>query len=204
MLQELIHALESHYGTPAITPPGAPFDMVVWENVQAIVQEERQKRSVRPLKATAAERPILRDRRLQQVHQLVMELFNGDFNRVLELPVREASSALQLFPGINTLAAEKILLYYRRLPVLAVDRHGLRALLRIGYGIACSTLESTYRCVQEAVNKQIVDDYDWLIRAQQLLRIHGQEVCKHSKPRCPDCPVQTMCAYARNRKQKGS
>jgi endonuclease III len=32
----------------------------------------------------------------------------------------------------------------------------------------------------------------------ELLRQHGQELCRRSSPRCGECPVQTGCAYNRN------
>jgi hypothetical protein len=36
---------------------------------------------------------------------------------------------------------------------------------------------------------------DWLIRAHQLLRRHGQELCRRSRPRCAACPLTAQCAY---------
>jgi endonuclease III len=38
-------------------------------------------------------------------------------------------------------------------------------------------------------------DFDWLIATHQLLRRHGQELCKTSEPLCPPCPIKATCRY---------
>ena len=37
---------------------------------------------------------------------------------------------------------------------------------------------------------------DFLIRMHHLLRRHGQELCKHSAPRCDACPLAAECPSA--------
>jgi endonuclease III len=32
-------------------------------------------------------------------------------------------------------------------------------------------------------------------RAYLLLKKHGQEICKRSKPKCESCPLAAHCAY---------
>jgi adenine-specific DNA glycosylase len=34
-----------------------------------------------------------------------------------------------------------------------------------------------------------------LIRAHQLLREHGQELCRRSRPSCERCPLSDVCLY---------
>ena len=199
MLRDVLILLESQYGTPGVLAPGGLLDMIVWENVSQLVREQRRKSA-----ANRSSRDFSADRRheekLGRITQLVMELFGGDIQRLLDLPPDQARKALQLFPGINIAGAEKILLFHRRLPVLALDSNGLRSLLRLGYGKKGSTFEATYLGVQDAVQTEIVSDYEWLIRAHHLLRIHGEQICRSAKPRCPNCPVRNICVYARERK----
>ena len=195
MLHDVLNALENHYGTPGLSPAGGPLDMILWENITAIVNEENARRKSRRPGLTSASR----SRNLRKISQLVMELFDGDITRLLNLPIDQAKKALQLFPGINEPGAEKILLLTRRLPVLALDSNGLRSLLRLGFGTQRSTFAASYFSVQEAIGPQTTSDFDWLIRAHHLLRIHGQEICRPVKPRCFDCPVRQMCVYARER-----
>ena len=81
---------------------------------------------------------------------------------------------------------------------MALDSNGLRVLCRVGFAEEQKNYSATYRLVQDAIREQLPQDFDSLIRAHQLLRQHGQELCKRSKPRCTDCPLQTECAYNRN------
>ena len=39
----------------------------------------------------------------------------------------------------------------------------------------------------------ILSDAPRMIRAHQLLRRHGQELCKTNEPRCPRCPLAARC-----------
>ena len=124
-----------------------------------------------------------------------MQEFEGDFDRVLEQPLAKAKKSLKKFPGIGDPGAEKILLFSRTHPILALDSNGLRVLLRLGYGEERKSYASTYRSVQEAVEGESKKDFDWLIAAHQLLRRHGQELCKMNAPICPPCPLKKYCVY---------
>jgi len=89
-------------------------------------------------------------------------------------------------------------MFNRRFRGLALESNGLRALLRIGYGTEEKNYAATYRSVRKAIQTEIIDDYDWLIRAHQLLRIHGQQLCKRNLPRCNSCPLVRACFYVRD------
>jgi endonuclease-3 len=97
--------------------------------------------------------------------------------------------------GIGEPGAEKILSFCRAHPIFALESHGLRVLLRLGFGKEQKNYASSYRSVQEAVAKGLKRDCDWLIRAHQLLRQHGQEICRRTHPDCPPCPLTKVCGY---------
>src|SRR5439155_8731605 len=102
-------------------------------------------------------------------------------------------------------SAEKVLLFTRSYPVLGLDSNGLRVLLRLGFGEEKKNYSASYRSVREAIQDDLNDDYDWLIDAHLLLRQHGKELCKTSRPLCEKCPARTSCAYyARVRTASGS
>jgi endonuclease III len=73
----------------------------------------------------------------------------------------------------------------------------LRVLCRVGFADEQKNYSATYRLVQDAIREQLPRDYDSLIRSYRLLRKHGQELCKRSKPRCAKCPLRNVCAYGR-------
>ena len=91
--------------------------------------------------------------------------------------------------------AEKLFLFSRTHRILALDSNGLRVLLRLGYGEERKSYSSTYRSAQYAVERELKKDYDWLIAAHQLLRHHGQELCKTARPLCSRCPLKSSCRY---------
>jgi endonuclease III len=115
----------------------------------------------------------------------------------LKKPLPQAKKALKKFPGIADPGAEKILLFTRSYPVMALESNGLRVLCRVGFADEQKNYSVTYRSIQNAIHGQLPRDYDSLIRAYQLLRQHGQELCKRSKPRCAQCPLGDSCDYGR-------
>jgi endonuclease III len=219
MLKRILDLLEAHYGRPGMIPIGGPLEMILWENVAYLVNDERRKQTYEKLRQDVGTSPqqvlnasltqlrqalegggIIMDRRVKKlstIMRITMDEFGGDLNQILDFSPDKAKKALRLFPGIGEPGAEKILLFCRRLPVLALESNGLRVLLRLGFGTEQKNYSATYRSVGKAVQPHITEDYDWLIRAHQLLRIHGQQLCKRNSPRCKQCPLLDTCDYGR-------
>jgi endonuclease-3 len=99
------------------------------------------------------------------------------------------------FPSIGEPGAEKILLFGRSHAVLGLDSNGVRALTRLGVVHEAKTYSATYRAVQAALAPYQSQGFDWLIRAHQLLRQHGQELCRRTQPHCDRCPLTDTCAF---------
>ena len=142
--------------------------------------------------------PEMRAQRLKEIAQIVLNDFGGDLDSALRLPLKQALKELQKFPSIGQPGAEKILLFTKSYPILALESNGLRVLLRLGYGTEGKNYSASYRSVQQALADQIGDDFEFLIRAHQLLRQHGKELCKTSNPLCQSCSLQMSCAYFKN------
>ncbi len=112
--------------------------------------------------------------------------------------MRPALAALKKFPAIGTPGAEKVLLFTRTAPLLALESNGLRVLLRLGVAPEGKGYDASYRAVRDALAGEITGRAcEWLIRAHQLLRRHGQELCTRSHPRCDACPLEATCAWPR-------
>jgi endonuclease III len=140
--------------------------------------------------------PDVSAEKLLAIAKIAYEEFDSDLRSVLKKPLPQAKKALKKFPGIGDPGAEKILLLTGSYPVMALDSNGLRVLCRVGFAEQ-KNYSATYRLVQDAIREQLPRDYDSLIRAHQLVRQHGQELCKRSKPRCTECPVRDSCNYGR-------
>jgi endonuclease III len=52
-----------------------------------------------------------------------------------------------------------------------------------------------YREAQGAIQSEIPEKFDARQRAYLLLKTHGQETCKRTKPKCEVCPVRSQCAF---------
>ena len=216
-LPEIVTSLIRYYGEPADPITDDPFELILIENVAYLVSDDRRAEAFRALrkypgskphqilsasdesllKATriGGMRPEERASRLREIALIALSEFGGDLQTALRLRLAKAKQALRKFPGIGEPGAEKILLFTRSYPGLALDSNGLRVLLRLGFGEEKKNYTATYKSVQEAIAPQLPADYGWLINAHLLLRQHGKELCKTSRPLCEKCPVRKSCKY---------
>ena len=215
---KLVDKLQQHYGAPAPPPSTDPLELIIWENIAYLANDKRRAEAFAILKRTIGTRPdqilaaqhsalaaigkagILPDvsaEKLLTIAKIAHEEFQSDLGFVLRKPLTQAKKALKRFPGIGDPGAEKILLFTRSYPLMALESNGLRVLCRVGFADERKDYSATYRSIQDAIRGQLPKDYDSLIRAHQLLRHHGQELCKRSKPRCAECPLSDGCNYGR-------
>jgi endonuclease-3 len=215
-LSQVVEHLQTHYGQPKVPKLHGPWEMVLWENAAYLADDDRRRQAFQALKKQIGTEPgqilsasdeallevtrhgILADqfaRKLRKCAQIALEEFDGDLRPVLKLPFARAKKALQKFPGIGEPGAEKILLFSHTYLVLALESNGLRVLLRLGFGEEKKSYATTYRLVQKAVEEGLDKDYAWLIKAHLLLRQHGKELCKRTKPECQKCPLAPDCEF---------
>jgi endonuclease-3 len=213
-LPGIIQQLEVYYGKPDPPQVTSPWELIVWENVAYLVDDARRQTAMKMLREQVGSSPeqilaappdrllkvaahgIVPAQSVKKLHRcatIALEEFGGNLQPILHRPLTEAKKALKRFPSIGDPGAEKILLFSCAHPVFALDSNGLRVLVRLGFGEEKPNYATMYRQVQEAIQQEIVKEYSWLIKAHQLLRQHGQELCKRSKPRCGSCPLATEC-----------
>jgi len=215
--QQIIAALQKHYGRPQPPVTRDPFEMIIWETIGYLVDDDRRKVAFDTLATEVELEPTaileaslpkltsiakmggihdaLRAQRLKEAAQIVLNEFAGNLSSVLRMPRPEAVKALKLFPSFSDPGAEKILLFAAAYPLLALDSNGLRVLLRLGFGEEKKSYSASYKSVQAALQDQIGNDCEFLITAHQLLRQHGQRLCKTNNPRCDVCPIRRVCQY---------
>jgi endonuclease III len=215
-LPKVIDQLGAYYGEPRPPEVTDPWDMIVWENIAYLVDDARRQKAMEALRATIGIRPeqilgatpaqllkaairgIVPDQSVEKLRhcaRIALEEFGGDLRPILKRPLAQAKQALKRFPSIGAPGAEKILLFCCAFPIFALESNGLRVLVRLGYGEERPNYSMTYRLVQEGIKGELVKEYSWLIRAHQLLRQHGQELCRRSKPYCKKCPLLTQCPW---------
>jgi len=217
-LPKLLDRLERQYGHPPRPLPKRALDWILWENAGYLVSDERRREAYRALeRATGLEaagilalpRDGLReiaalggmhsDRRVEKlvaIASTVEQEFDGDLESALALPIPKARRALKKFPGIGDPGADKILLFTKTHALPSVESNGLRVLLRLGLVAEAKSYSTTYRAARSVLEQHADRGAVWLIRAFELLRIHGRELCKNNGPLCDACPLADGCPSA--------
>jgi endonuclease III len=212
----VVDTLAQFYGEP--DPPAVtdPFQMILWENIAYLANDARRAEAFDELRNKVGLRPadirkashkalllvtskgIVPENSVEKLRSaaaIAKEFFGDDLTSALKKPVAAARKELRRFPSIGEPAAEKILLFNHKLAVLALDSTGLRVLLRLGFAAEKKSYSATYKGAQQALASQLPASYDALVRAHQLLRQHGQELCKRNNPLCARCPLRAQCAF---------
>lgn len=217
-LARILATLRRFYGAPAHPAIRDPFHLVLWEQVGYMASDPKRQVAFDALRTRVGLAPDdiahashatlqtitrlggaiaadLRATRLHQSAELVLRRWNGDLREALRLPYREARKAVAEFAMIGEPGADKILVIAGKARLLPLDSNGLRVLSRIGLIDADKNYSRMYRRAQEALAPSLPKGHDALIAAHQLLRRHGQELCKTNEPACHLCPVRPSCAY---------
>ena len=215
--KKIIDKIKLHHGQPKPPQSSDPFELILLENIAYLADDARREAAFEELRNTIGLRPVdilaapleklisvtrlggihaeQRAQRLMESAQIVFNDFSGDLTTTLKLPFPQALKALKQFRSIGEPGAEKILLFTETYPVLALESNGLRVLLRVGFGEEKKNYSASYKSVRLALQDQLGDDCEFLIRAHLLLRLHGKTICKTSTPLCESCPIASLCDY---------
>jgi endonuclease-3 len=176
--------------TPAPIPT-EPFQMILWENIGYLVDDERRRRlfdafadeiGLSPGAIEAASdaallaraklggmRPETRVQRWREIARLIRERAGGD-------------------PG-----ADKVLLFSGVAPRPALESNGLRVLIRLGYCAEQKSYDATYKAGIAVLAAAGLSDRAGLMDAYLLLREHGRTLCRRGQPLCTACLLSETC-----------
>ena len=216
-LTDIVAALERRYGPPAPPAVTDPWEQIVLENASYLVDDERRRTVFERLRERvglsseailAAPRarlvaairdggmkPPMRADKLLDAARIAQDV-GAPLAEIVRRPFDDARKVLKRFPGIGAPGAEKVALFAGALPVVALESNGLRALVRVGFGVDRKYYAQTWREVRAAVDREAPRDIAWCVAAHQLLRRHGQETCRQSAPLCPACVLSATCPSA--------
>ena len=150
--------------------------------------------------------PELRAERLKLIARIANDNFGGNLTWALEQlmgdektpadkKLRRMKGALKEFPVIGEPGADKILLFSGIAPIAAVPSACTSVPQRILFGRENKNYGAGYRAAQEAMKAELPETFAARQRAYLLLKKHGQEICKRTKPKCEICPIQKDCSY---------
>ena len=219
---EILYALEAHYypkggGPQTAAWPTDPYEFLVWWHCGYPASDAACERGwgalthavgVAPEKILAASDstlagalkaggmvPELRAQRLREIAERVLREFGGDLAAALAGPADAARKLLKKFPNIADAGANRILLFAGLAPVAAVPSNCPQVLVRIQLGLERENYIVTYREAQKLIEAEVKPALEARQRAYLLLKRHGQELCKRTKPKCERCPVSGECRY---------
>ena len=139
--------------------------------------------------------PELRAMRLKEIALRVQNECNGDLHAALLGPIDKAATLLRKFPNIAGPGADRILLFAHIAPVAAIPSNCPQVLVRIMLGYERENYTVTYNEAQNLLATNIPATFEARTRAYLLLKQHGQTLCKRTKPKCEQCPVNARCAF---------
>ena len=216
-IRNILDKLEEFYGPQEPTFPTDPYEFLVWwycgypasdaacskgwANLTRGVGIEPQKLlKAKPVKLSAAIKvggmfPEVRAERLKEVATRVQHEFGGDLRAALVGPIPQARKKLKSFHSIADPGADRILLFGRISPVAAVPSNCVHVPDRILHTSESKNHSVAYREAQRILASDLPETFDSRTRAYLLLKKHGQDTCKRTKPRCEICPVRSRCTF---------
>ena len=138
---------------------------------------------------------------LKAVSELVINKYDGDVNKIYDLPFNEARNRLMEVPGVGPKTADVSLMFASNSKVVPVDRHIERIAKRLGIVSSNADYEKIRSAWQDAATP---DRFTELHIA--LIRF-GREVCTARNPDHNKCVLKDICPYPdkeNNMNQHGS
>jgi hypothetical protein len=195
----LLDQLEQAAGRPDPVPSADGWELVLAENVAYLVDDERRWRALADLRRVVGLAP---EQILAAPEAALRGIVTGArpaervqrLRRCAELTI--AGAPWRAYPGIGQPGKDRIDLFTAARAVLALDANGLRVLVRLGYGSPARSYAVSYRQAQAAASARLPAAVPPLQRAYQLLRRHGQTVCRRRDPACASCAIAGDCPSA--------
>jgi endonuclease III len=137
---------------------------------------------------------------IQKALKLIQEK-SPDFSLhfLQEMPVKAAMDWLMHLPGVGLKTATLVLLFNFHQPVLPVDTHVFRVSQRVGLIGAKVTAEKAHTILLE----MLPPEAPVLFNFHKHLYWHGQRICTWKAPKCEACPLNILCNYYHEVREKG-
>ena len=198
-LAALLDQLEDASGAPDIVPSGDGWELVLAENIAYLAGDRRRWEALAELRRVVGLAP---ERILAAPQEVLLGIVAGArpaervdrLHRCAELMI--SGAPWRAYPGIGAPGADRIDLFTGSRAVLALDANGLRVLTRLGYADPARSYAAGYRQAQAAAGDRLPAEVPARQRAYQLLRRHGQTVCRRKDPACAGCAIASDCPSA--------
>lgn len=116
----------------------------------------------------------------------IIEL-SRQIDEVLGGKVPDTIEELVKFNGVGRKTANLVLSQGFNKPAICVDVHVHRIFNRLGYVCTKNPEETEFALREKLPQKYWID-------INTLMVTHGQNICKPTKPKCSECPIEAYCA----------
>lgn len=121
----------------------------------------------------------IKAKRIRDISQRLVSEFGGE--------VPKTMNELLSLPGVGRKTAGCVLVYAFRIPAIPVDTHVHRVSNRLGWVNTKDPLRT------EQSLMKLIPKSRWLL-INELLVIHGKNICKPQTPMCNKCTIEKYCA----------
>lgn len=213
--QAIYTRLAHHFGEPIWQPGADPVDELIGTILSANTNDINSGRAFDQLKAAfgddweavrqapldaikAAIRPAgMYNQKAPNIVATLNKLYHdrGEYNLdfLAHIPVADALAYLTTFPGVGHKTASIVLLFCFNQGAFPVDTHIQRISQRVGISSRRAGAEQL-----KAIWESLLPPHIYYPLHLNLIR-HGREICRAQRPRCEECPLQSLCDFFNQR-----
>ena len=181
----------------------SPFQLLAAVMLSAQCRDERVNQVTEKLFAIAPDAPAMAALPEEQLREIIhpcglanaksrnLKLAAERIVKVYNNQVPSNMDDLITLAGIGRKSANVILGNAFGLPGFPVDTHVKRLLNRIGV-VNSDSPEYIEKIITPQISPELWCNFS------HLLITHGRNICPARKPRCPECPLQSICKFAEN------
>ena len=132
----------------------------------------------------------MRAPRIKSIAEELVKNYNGNLDKIINLPYDEAKEKLTSIKGIGPKTADVFLMAVNGEQVLPVDVHIFRIMHRLG----AADRRDNYETLRMKLEAEIPPDQR--TKAHLTLIEFGRQICKAQNPRCSECTISGYCEDA--------
>jgi endonuclease-3 len=129
--------------------------------------------------------------RMKEIARTILEKYEGDLNRILNLPLKEARAKLLEFPGVGEKTADVMLNFVAEKATFPVDTH----IARIAKRLRLVKETANYAGIRDKFESLLKEDERERRTVHLLLIEFGRQICRAKNPRCDICPIERYCEW---------
>ena len=129
----------------------------------------------------------IRARRIKNIAEDLVEKYDGNLNKILNLPYDEAKKKLTSIKGIGPKTADVFLMAVKGEQVLPIDVHIFRIMKRLGIAGERDDYESLRAKLESEIPPK------QRTKTHLILIEFGRRICRPQNPKCEECPIKRYC-----------